>query len=804
MALGLADPRTQEDPGGGAGWAGGGGGGGLGLGRNTRGAGSSAGSGGNEMQVSSKAAAMMAKMGHVEGKGLGRSNQGIAANLEVVGNQARAGLGLSQGVADGRAASVAPDWSLAPNSAVLMCPGPLVKAETETWPLLSDSVAPLPPQIIKSKMVDNDEVLVALRVARREFCNAAVTEDGKGVCRHVQHCVAPRRLSHASRSYWKLAAVDSALEVCRIASGTAARNDDLPSALDLSLLGGAGGTEYLVFGATGAVGSTDWHVVALDTDRAREFAVSSPAGDLTVGRDPKVRLHPLPHHTSASPGPLELCTADSARGIAAAVSGCWLVVGDLGSLRRLQNPGAGVLEGELSPAYRRAVLWEVAITLGCLAPGGCAVMRLGNCLTMFSASVLYILHRCFAQVAVVKPFACCACSSERLVVAIGCLDDVDAARQRVLDALEEVATVEEPLPETQLPASVLTELVPAGWMMRDTGFLRYMAQRTTALAEREAQHCRAAVQVAATGERPPSMEELMALGQQAESMLRGEALPPHSMGTQAPHGDGTDDDEIRRRYGGMFTRGGLGSDAVGAGQAQLKREQQHGDGAVDEMGLAKQPPSPLQHHSQRATLPHHHPQHQRQRRPDLEQQHRQQQNRQQQGWPGGIVPRNVDGFGGDERGRGGPPTPVVFRLLTRSEKGDEFICWVRCELMPEVAARTKLDCTDGAIAVRYCYRDDCEPQQHFQTSWPLLPESGADTVRLGRLMAFLANSRRPDGREKVALLTPLQPGGADGEEGWGDAAGHGRAHGRPARRMCVSLQGRDAVDPSQASLVLWC
>ncbi|GLI69497.1 hypothetical protein VaNZ11_014131 [Volvox africanus] len=768
VALGRLDSRAQEDPGGGDNSDGDGGGGGLGLGRRIRGAGSSAGGGGaNEMHVSSKAAAMMAKMGHVEGKGLGRTNQGIAATLEMVGNRQRAGLGLSLGAADVGTAGVPPNWSLAPDSAMLACPGSLTKAETDAWAPLSDSVAPPPPQIIKSKMLDDDDVLVALRVARREFCNAAVARDGKGICRHMHHCVAPRRLSHASRSYWKLAAVDSALDVCRVVSDTAARNDELPSALDLSLLGGAGGTEYLIFGVDGV--RSDWHVVALNTDRAREFAVASPAGDLTAEGDPRVRLLPLPPHTSTSPKPLELCTADSAREIAAAASGCWLVVGDLGSLRRLQHSGTGVLEGELSPAYRRAVLWEVAITLGCLAPGGCAVIRLGGCLTMFSASVLYILHRCFAKLAVVKPFACCACSSERLVVAIGCLYDVEAARQRVLEALKEVANVEMPLPDSQLPAMVLTELAPAGVMMRSKEFLRYMERRTTALAEREVKHCKEAVEVAAKGGPLPSSEELTALGQHAESMLRGEALPPpSSVGTQARHGAGTDDEEILKRYGGVFTRGGLGSDAVGSDQAKVKPKQDHDDGAAYGMG-------PVLHHSQRPQPPHHHGHQQQQR-----------------------------GSGRDGGGRGESPMPVVFRLLTRSEKGDEFICCVRCELMPDVATRTKLDCADGVVAVRYCYRDDCEPQHHFQTSWPLLPESDADTVRLGRLMAFLANSRRPDGREKVAVLAPLQPNGADDDEGWGGAVGHGRAHGRPLRRMCVSLQGRDAVDPSQAGLMLWC
>lgn len=96
--------------------------------------------------------------------------------------------------------------------------------------------------------------------------------------------------------------------------------------------------------------------------------------------------------------------------------GVHLVLGDLSGLRRTQcgSPASsqGLMEGEFDTLYRRRLLWEAATALGVLRPGGCAVLRLGDCLTMFTASVLYLLHRSFTRLAIVKPFASCACSPE--------------------------------------------------------------------------------------------------------------------------------------------------------------------------------------------------------------------------------------------------------------------------------------------------------------------------------------------------------------------------------------------------------
>lgn len=108
------------------------------------------------------------------------------------------------------------------------------------------------------------------------------------------------------------------------------------------------------------------------------------------------------------------------------------------------TPAAGPMEHEYDTLYRRRLLYEAAVGLSYTAPGGCLVLRLGDCLTMFTASVLYLLHRGFGQLALVKPFASCACSEERFVVCMGRLEDGGVAAGVVLSALRAAEELEGP------------------------------------------------------------------------------------------------------------------------------------------------------------------------------------------------------------------------------------------------------------------------------------------------------------------------------------------------------------------------
>ncbi|KAG2428583.1 hypothetical protein HYH02_014285 [Chlamydomonas schloesseri] len=251
-------------------------------------------------------------------------------------------------------------------------------------------------------------------------------------------------------------------------------------------------------------GSTwPWTCTLLDTAAARDFA-----GRLAAEQGSRVRLQPLPalvaavNNGASSPrpaaDPLSLFTPDSVRALvqlvnnsgtlptAAAVDGgsiaaalntnggasgnsssrgvrssaggrgVHLVLGDLSSLRRTRcgwpASSQGPMEGEFDTLYRRRLLWEATVALGALCPGGCAVLRVGDCLTMFTASVLYLLHRSFSRLAIVKPFASCACSPERFAVGIGRIDDGGVVAAQMLAGLEAVIAVE--APPVQLPAAM--------------------------------------------------------------------------------------------------------------------------------------------------------------------------------------------------------------------------------------------------------------------------------------------------------------------------------------------------------------
>lgn len=50
-------------------------------------------------------------------------------------------------------------------------------------------------------------------------------------------------------------------------------------------------------------------------------------------------------------------------------------------------------------------------------------MQLRDCLTTFTASMLYLLMRSFSGLTLVKPFTSCACDSSRFLVCFGRLED---------------------------------------------------------------------------------------------------------------------------------------------------------------------------------------------------------------------------------------------------------------------------------------------------------------------------------------------------------------------------------------------
>ena len=44
------------------------------------------------------------------------------------------------------------------------------------------------------------------------------------------------------------------------------------------------------------------------------------------------------------------------------------------------------------------------------------VLQLSDCMTMFTADVMYLMARCFKRSTILKPFTSCLCSAERFLV----------------------------------------------------------------------------------------------------------------------------------------------------------------------------------------------------------------------------------------------------------------------------------------------------------------------------------------------------------------------------------------------------
>ena len=59
----------------------------------------------------------------------------------------------------------------------------------------------------------------------------------------------------------------------------------------------------------------------------------------------------------------------------------------------------------------------------CCSAGGNLVLQLSDCLTMFTADVLYLMARCFTSTTILKPFTSCLCSPERFLICYGKLGD---------------------------------------------------------------------------------------------------------------------------------------------------------------------------------------------------------------------------------------------------------------------------------------------------------------------------------------------------------------------------------------------
>ncbi|GAX78270.1 hypothetical protein CEUSTIGMA_g5712.t1 [Chlamydomonas eustigma] len=218
---------------------------------------------------------------------------------------------------------------------------------------------------------------------------------------------------------------------------------------------------------------------------------------------------------STSEVALELCTLENSALLAEYLRGfgsASLVIGDMSSLGNLlsymESGAAGKghdkkkvagMEMELNVAYRRQLLWSATTALKCLAPGGCLVLRLGHTLTAFSATLVYLLYRCFSKMWMGTAFSTCAASCERHLVLCGRLRDmtgdpgcggatgIGAAVQLLDRTLVAACEMEVAGGDGRVLPDALSvsELLPQPMVLSDKTYYSYFASHTSALAERQ-------------------------------------------------------------------------------------------------------------------------------------------------------------------------------------------------------------------------------------------------------------------------------------------------------------------------------
>jgi cap2 methyltransferase len=361
--------------------------------------------------------AMMKKMGHTAGQGLGSDGrQGSAQAIEVKGNKLRAGLGAEGNLKIKEAAEAQGiGWTLQPSTKWLTndC-------------VLNEGGEPVlgvvPPRITMSKTIPDDEILselIALTYKAHEYENeAAGGPVKKRVCGHRSPldpvpsqgcCLAPRRggidqdphHSDMERGWFKIGALDVSLSI--IAEARLLMHPPKPGyerknrgwggppnlfLLDLGtkhLLRGTEGPrvkeekresdevkerveslsakDYVLSAVTGALGSSEGQAEASHQSEVtlawRERSLSIPLELWSkVTGDPA--MHPLQSFYSVDISS-EICSLVGGGVAQAWTTSAALVVGDLSSLHGLiPNPAEGVrpLELEHNALYRKQLLFE--------------------------------------------------------------------------------------------------------------------------------------------------------------------------------------------------------------------------------------------------------------------------------------------------------------------------------------------------------------------------------------------------------------------------------------------------------------
>ncbi|CAG9461865.1 unnamed protein product [Pedinophyceae sp. YPF-701] len=410
---------------------------------------------------SNKGMQMLMGMGYKQGQGLGRKNDGIRQPLLDHSQQSRMGLGFGL---DNRAAPATRSFAPVPDSRAHVRDGRVSLGGS--WAI--DAARPV--AIIASKFLP-DDVLRSLKSKREALSSKGLQ------CKHATPCCAPRSGNGvASRSYWKLAAASRTLKILETMS-LGGMLDDGTDDVCVDLSASKAGVAQFLCDASQA-NAQPLHVLTT----ASAAVQHCPAGKVTcVGPHPEAAVSD--GHGVSSAVQVTIASVEEQLK-ARRVTGAALVVGDLSSLKSLVKSSPPVVPGslniELSLRYRRQLVAEALVGLKVLQTSGSLVLRLGDCLTRFSAGVLYLLHSCFSSFVIMRPFTSCVVSlGERIAVFSG-------RNSSVKDCIERLSTLLAKMEECERSGEELVSNPVPPQEYIGTEFFSYIFSRNVALAEAEA------------------------------------------------------------------------------------------------------------------------------------------------------------------------------------------------------------------------------------------------------------------------------------------------------------------------------
>eukprot|EP00698_Gefionella_okellyi_P008577 TRINITY_DN2130_c0_g1_i1.p1 TRINITY_DN2130_c0_g1~~TRINITY_DN2130_c0_g1_i1.p1 ORF type:complete len:833 (+),score=195.15 TRINITY_DN2130_c0_g1_i1:60-2558(+) len=302
---------------------------------------------------------LMAQMGHVDGKGLGAAQDGMAAPLQV---EQRGSEGLGFGASretEVLQISGVKKWALPPlrRESVVLDLVDLTPTSGQALSLLTNS------------RFCRESIVRQLRQSRLALHNSGLSEsDADAICAKIHVC-------HHKRVDYVETSTGSFLDL-----------------FDAALLPKA-------------------KLVVVDLIDGGLAEAVSFVPDATVSQ--KFVVQPVTFAKDAVT--VELPSKEQSRGL--------VTRGDHNTIIAV-----GHVHDEMSLTSKTALLRDLQHAVDVGDDSATIVLRLGDCLSRFTASLLFVLSRCFHEVAVVKPEHCCVRTPERFVLLSGGLFNSQLSR----------------------------------------------------------------------------------------------------------------------------------------------------------------------------------------------------------------------------------------------------------------------------------------------------------------------------------------------------------------------------------------